>query len=126
MAAGVQKVSTCGDRNRGQDLYRQNRRNADHAGQRASRPECQGTFQDAIGDDSRLIAEPGCKHPAWDKIRDIFHLGIMQRFVIGDKPPLGVQYKLTSFGNRFKKLIEGVRRLQAEVDKAGLAESLST
>lgn len=54
------------------------------------------------------------------------HLWNNARIVIGDKLPLEVQYKLTSFGNRFKKLIEEVRRLQAEVYKAGFRERLDT
>jgi DNA-binding HxlR family transcriptional regulator len=37
--------------------------------------------------------------------------------VVGEKPPLEVQYKLTPFGNRFKKLIEEVRQLQEAVNK---------
>jgi DNA-binding HxlR family transcriptional regulator len=42
--------------------------------------------------------------------------------VVVEKPPLEVQYQLTPFGNRFKKLIEEVRHLQETVDKGAFSE----
>jgi DNA-binding HxlR family transcriptional regulator len=57
-----------------------------------------------------------------ERLRKMVRFGIMQRNVIGEKPPLEVQYKLTPFGNRFKKLIGEVRHLQEAVDKGGIYE----
>jgi DNA-binding HxlR family transcriptional regulator len=52
-----------------------------------------------------------------ERLRKMVRFGILQRTVVGEKPPLEVQYKLTPFGNRFKKLIEEVRQLQEAVNK---------
>jgi DNA-binding HxlR family transcriptional regulator len=52
--------------------------------------------------------------------------GILQRSVVGEKPPLEVQYRLTPFGNRFMKLIEEVRQLQEAVNKGGLSDRTGT
>ena len=46
-----------------------------------------------------------------ERLNKMMRFGIVQRTVIGQKPPLEVQYTLTSFGNRFNDLIEQVRRL---------------
>jgi DNA-binding HxlR family transcriptional regulator len=54
-----------------------------------------------------------------ERLRKMIRFGIMQRNVVGKKPPLEVQYKLTPFGNRFKKLIGEVRQLQEDVGKRG-------
>lgn len=53
-----------------------------------------------------------------ERLNKMMRFGIAQRTVIGEKPPLEVQYRLTSFGNRFNDLIEQVRRLQAELDSS--------
>jgi DNA-binding HxlR family transcriptional regulator len=52
-----------------------------------------------------------------ERLRKMVRFGIMQRNVVGEKPPLEVQYQLTPFGNRFKKLIEEVCQLQEAVNK---------
>jgi DNA-binding HxlR family transcriptional regulator len=52
-----------------------------------------------------------------ERMNKMMRFGIVQRVVIGEKPPLEVQYTLTPFGNRFNDLIEQVRRLQAEFDQ---------
>jgi DNA-binding HxlR family transcriptional regulator len=57
-----------------------------------------------------------------ERMREMVRFEILQRTVVGEKPPLEVQYRLTPFGNRFMKLIEDVRQLQEAVNKGGLSD----
>lgn len=84
----------------------------------------------------RLLAE-GCSRPSAllrassglstkvmnERLRKMLRFGIVQRTVIGDKPPVEVEYVLTPFGRRFMGIIEEVRLLQEAVDKGASAES---
>lgn len=51
-----------------------------------------------------------------ERLRKMTKFGIVQRTVLGDKPPVEVEYALTSFGRRFVGILEEVRRLQDSVD----------
>ncbi|HXF76297.1 MAG TPA: helix-turn-helix domain-containing protein [Methylomirabilota bacterium] len=55
-----------------------------------------------------------------ERLRKMIRFGLMQRKVIGDKPPVEVEYRLTPFGSRFMRIIKEVRRLQEAVDRAAL------
>lgn len=57
-----------------------------------------------------------------ERLNKMMRFGIVQRVVIGEKPPLEVQYTLTPFGNRFNDLISQVHRLQAELDSSAEKE----
>ena len=61
-----------------------------------------------------------------ERLRKMIRFGIIRRIVFGERPPLEVQYELTTFGNRFKGIIQEVRRLQDAVDKGILSESPDT
>jgi DNA-binding HxlR family transcriptional regulator len=61
-----------------------------------------------------------------ERMREMVRFEILQRTVVGEKPPLEVQYRLTPFGNRFMKLIEEVRQLQEAVNKGGLSDRTGT
>ena len=61
-----------------------------------------------------------------ERLRKMIRFGIIRRIVFGERPPLEVQYELTPFGNRFKGIIQEVRRLQDAVDKGILSESPDT
>lgn len=78
----------------------------------------------------RLIGD-GCSRPSGmlresrglsakvmnERLRKMLRFGIVQRTVLGAKPPLEVEYVLTPFGRRFTGIIEEVRRLQEAVDR---------
>ncbi|MBR9979810.1 MAG: winged helix-turn-helix transcriptional regulator [Desulfatitalea sp.] len=53
-----------------------------------------------------------------ERLRKMIRFGILQRTVLGEKPPIEVEYRLTPFGTRFMRIIEEVRRLQETLDKA--------
>jgi DNA-binding HxlR family transcriptional regulator len=55
-----------------------------------------------------------------ERLRKMIRFGLLQRQVIGDKPPVEVEYRLTPFGSRFMRIIKEVRRLQEAVDRAAL------
>jgi DNA-binding HxlR family transcriptional regulator len=52
-----------------------------------------------------------------ERVRKMIRFGILQRTVLGEKPPVEVEYRLTPFGLRFIRIIEEVRRLQEAVDQ---------
>jgi DNA-binding HxlR family transcriptional regulator len=52
-----------------------------------------------------------------ERLRKMIRFGIVQRKVLGEKPPIEVEYRLTPFGHRFMRIIEEVRRLQDTLDK---------
>ena len=47
--------------------------------------------------------------------------GIVSRTVFGERPPIQVEYTLTSFGRRFIRILDEVRRLQDDVDNGNVA-----
>lgn len=51
-----------------------------------------------------------------ERLRKLTHFGILTRTVCGEKPPVEVEYRLTTFGRRFMQVIEEVRRLQEALD----------
>lgn len=60
-----------------------------------------------------------------ERLRKLMRLGIVDRTVHGERPPVRVEYRLTAFGRRFRRLLEEVRRLQEEVDQ-GLVTGTET
>ena len=56
-----------------------------------------------------------------ERLRKMTGFGIVRRTVHGEKPPIEVEYRLTPFGEGFMRILEEVRRLQAEVDGGGVA-----
>ena len=52
-----------------------------------------------------------------ERLRKMTRFGILERTVMGDKPPLEVEYRLTPFGRRFIGILEEVRKLQDAVDR---------
>jgi DNA-binding HxlR family transcriptional regulator len=52
-----------------------------------------------------------------ERLRKMTRFGIVQRTVLGDKPPLEVEYQLSAFGLRFMKIIDQVRELQQAVER---------
>jgi DNA-binding HxlR family transcriptional regulator len=61
-----------------------------------------------------------------ERWRKMLRFGIVERRVIGVKPPLEVHYRLTPFGERFCGLLEEVRRLQAALDAGRLPKGGGT
>ncbi len=51
-----------------------------------------------------------------ERLQKMLRFGIVRRTVLGEKPPVEVEYVLTPFGRRFIGIIEEVRRLQESVD----------
>lgn len=51
-----------------------------------------------------------------ERLHKMQRFGIVRRSVVGDKPPVEVDYTLTPFGRRFVELLDDVRRLQQDVD----------
>ena len=58
-----------------------------------------------------------------ERMRKMTRFGIVQRTVFGEKPPIQVEYVLTSFGRRFMGVLDEVRRLQEAVDDGAISES---
>lgn len=52
-----------------------------------------------------------------ERLRKMIGFGIVERTVLGDKPPVRVEYRLTPFGRCFMKILAEVRRLQEAVDR---------
>ena len=51
-----------------------------------------------------------------ERWRMMIRYGIVRRTVFGDRPPIQVEYALTSFGERFIRILDEVRLLQDDVD----------
>ena len=78
----------------------------------------------------RLIAD-GCTRPGAmlracpglsakvmnERLRKMTRFGIVRRTVFGDKPPIEVDYRLTTLGQRFMRILDEVQRLQASLDE---------
>ena len=56
-----------------------------------------------------------------ERWRMMIRFGIVRRTVFGDRPPIQVQYALTSFGQRFIRILDEVRRLQDDLDNGTVA-----
>lgn len=52
-----------------------------------------------------------------ERLRKMIRFGILQRSVVGEKPPLEVTYRLTPFGERFTHILREIRKLQDELDQ---------
>jgi DNA-binding HxlR family transcriptional regulator len=61
-----------------------------------------------------------------ERLRKMTGFGIVQRTVIGDKPPVEVEYRLTPFGLCFMGILQEVRRLQAAVDQGTVPKAGET
>jgi DNA-binding HxlR family transcriptional regulator len=71
-----------------------------------------------------LRANPGLSAKVMnERLRKMTRFGILRRTVFGEKPPVEVEYALTSFGRRFMGILEEVRRLQEAVDAGPISES---
>lgn len=71
-----------------------------------------------------LRAHPGLSAKVMnERLRKMTRFGILLRTVFGEKPPVEVEYALTSFGRRFMGILEEVRRLQKDVDTGAISES---
>ena len=55
-----------------------------------------------------------------ERWRMMMRFGIVRRTVFGDRPPIQVEYALTSFGRRFIRILDEVRRLQDDVDNGNV------
>jgi DNA-binding HxlR family transcriptional regulator len=55
-----------------------------------------------------------------ERLHKLQRFGIVRRSVVGDKPPLEVDYLLTPFGRRFIELLDEVRRLQHDLDNGNV------
>ena len=52
-----------------------------------------------------------------ERLRKMIRFGILRRTVVGEKPPIEVDYHLTPFGRRFLRILAEVRRLQESLDR---------
>jgi DNA-binding HxlR family transcriptional regulator len=59
-----------------------------------------------------------------ERLRKMIRFGILERTVYGEKPPVEVQYRLTSFGCRFVAILDEVRRLQEAVDQGLVSDQV--
>ncbi len=85
-----------------------------------------------------LLAQ-GCKRPSAllracpglsakvmnERLRKMTRFDIARRTVLGEKPPVEVEYVLTPFGLRFMTILDEVRRLQEAVDQAARTDDAS-
>ena len=55
-----------------------------------------------------------------ERWRMMIRYGIVSRTVVGDRPPIQVEYALTAFGERFIRILDEVRRLQEDVDSGAV------
>lgn len=58
-----------------------------------------------------------------ERWRKMLRFGIVRRTVIGEKPPLEVEYRLTPFGRRFLGILDEVRRLQEAMDRGSFEQA---
>jgi DNA-binding HxlR family transcriptional regulator len=52
-----------------------------------------------------------------ERLRKMLRFGIVERTVLGERPPLEVRYSLTALGARFRAVLDEVARLQADLDR---------
>ena len=55
-----------------------------------------------------------------ERWRMMIRYGIVSRTVVGDRPPIQVEYALTAFGEWFIRILDEVRRLQEDVDSGAV------
>jgi len=55
-----------------------------------------------------------------ERLRKMIRFGVLRRTVLGEKPPLEVEYAFTPFGRAFIGILEEVRRLQDAVDRGAI------
>ena len=55
-----------------------------------------------------------------ERWRMMIRYGIVNRTVLGDRPPIQVEYSLTDFGERFIRILDEVQRLQDDVDSGAV------
>jgi DNA-binding HxlR family transcriptional regulator len=55
-----------------------------------------------------------------ERLQKMMRFGIVTRTVIGEKPPVEVDYELTHFGQSFMGIIKEVQHLQDAVDSGML------
>jgi len=55
-----------------------------------------------------------------ERLRKMMRFGIARRTVLGEKPPVEVEYALTPFGHDFMGILKEVRRLQDAVDRGAI------
>jgi len=55
-----------------------------------------------------------------ERLRKMLRFDIIDRTVLGEKPPIEVEYRLTPFGSRFVTILDEVRRLQESLDQGEL------
>jgi DNA-binding HxlR family transcriptional regulator len=58
-----------------------------------------------------------------ERLAKMIRFDILQRTVCGKKPPIVVEYHLTSFGLRFISILDEVRRVQEAVDSGAISKS---
>jgi len=58
-----------------------------------------------------------------ERLQKMIRFGIVTRTVIGEKPPVEVDYVLTLFGQRFMSIIKEVQRLQEAIDSGDILAS---
>ncbi len=74
-----------------------------------------------------LRASPGLSAKVMnERLRKMIRFGIVQRTVLGEKPPVEVEYRLTPFGVRFMGILKEVRRLQEAFDQEEVAQTDET
>ncbi len=56
-----------------------------------------------------------------ERWRKMLRFGIVERSVLGTRPPVEVTYRLTPFGERFVAILDEVRRLQETLDASALS-----
>jgi len=59
-----------------------------------------------------------------ERLFKMTRFGLVQRRVFGEKPPVKVEYVLTSFGRRFMNILDEVQWLQEDVEGGTLAEEV--
>lgn len=65
-----------------------------------------------------LRASPGLSAKVMnERWRMMIRFGIVRRTVLGDRPPIRVEYALTGVGRRFIVILDEVRRLQEDIDE---------
>jgi DNA-binding HxlR family transcriptional regulator len=68
-----------------------------------------------------LRASPGLSTKVMnERLQKMMRFGIVTRIVIGEKPPVEVDYVLTHFGQCFMGIVKEVQRLQEAVDNGEL------
>ncbi|MEZ5977423.1 MAG: helix-turn-helix domain-containing protein [Planctomycetota bacterium] len=53
-----------------------------------------------------------------ERLAKLQRFGLVSRTARGDGPPFEVEYALTDLGSRFNAILDEVRRLQGEIDRA--------